>query len=73
MIIESDAQVVTIGVSRGGNGSPYGAILQEIRALMDHFESASLQFVRHELNMPAHVVAKKSLSIPSDVLIEYYD
>lgn len=73
MTIESDAQVVMTGVSRGGNGSPYGAILEEIRVLMDHFESASLRFVRRELNMPAHVVSKKSLCNPSDVLVEYCD
>ncbi|XP_031099235.1 uncharacterized protein LOC116003486 isoform X2 [Ipomoea triloba] len=73
VIIESDAQVVTDGVSRGGNGSPYGAVLQEIRVLMDQFESASLWFVRRELNMPAHVVAKKSLYNSSDVLAEYCD
>ncbi|XP_031125130.1 uncharacterized protein LOC116027568 [Ipomoea triloba] len=73
VIVETDAQVVANAVQTGGNYTPFGGLIDEICELLHQFESASLVFISRKFNMPAHVIAKRSLSMVGVEFCELFD
>lgn len=71
VIVESDAQVVTRAVEKGDWRTPFGAIVRDIRLLLDHLMLVTLCFVRRDSNTVSHGVAKMSLCQPTTELLEY--
>lgn len=53
--------------------TPFGYLIQDIRDLMAQTEGMRLQFVKREANMSAHHLAKYSLHIQDDGVVEYFD
>ncbi|XP_031127511.1 uncharacterized protein LOC116029603 [Ipomoea triloba] len=71
VIIESDAQVVTRAVDTGDLNTPFGAIVRDVRSLLDQFESAAMCFVRRGSNSVAHALAKQALDQQTHVLVDF--
>ncbi|XP_031116785.1 uncharacterized protein LOC116020451 [Ipomoea triloba] len=73
VIIESDAQLVTRAVDGVELNTPFGVIVRDVRALLNHFESATFGFVRRGGNMVAHELARRSLRLGNTDLVEFFD
>ncbi|XP_031091029.1 uncharacterized protein LOC115996025 [Ipomoea triloba] len=65
VIMESDAQVVTLAVQQPRNATPFGGLISEICELLQQLESVTFVYVHRSLNMPAHVLAKESFNFPN--------
>ncbi|XP_019197208.1 PREDICTED: uncharacterized protein LOC109191092 [Ipomoea nil] len=73
VILETDAQVITRAVTGGVDLSPFGAIIEEIRDLLDQMPMLKFRYVSRKANTVADFIAKKALGHTGEERVEYFD
>ncbi|XP_019177735.1 PREDICTED: uncharacterized protein LOC109172940 [Ipomoea nil] len=73
VVLETDAQVVTNAVVADQNFTPFGMIIAEVRALLEHLPLVRFVFTKRNANVSAHLLAKYALCNSGEGVIEYFD